>query len=203
MDGGLWRGCRNSRRHRMVGFYGRLGVVGCFSWHPMGDCGHCDLISQFAGRGDHDDRLHKNEPESAFPRYQTATGSETDSIWVTMKHAPMRSAIFTAECKLAQSRREAVESFCRLRSALRSRFAQPSSLALAVGLAALLGFRLLRRNKPRTTRAGNGTSTSLAGLAIALLIRFGWQRLSSFLRDSWASRQKHAASGVPLPDNHL
>jgi hypothetical protein len=118
-----------------------------------------------------------------------------------MKHAPARSAIFTAECKLAQSRRDTVESFCRLRSALRSRLAQPSSLALAVALAALIGFWLVRRNKPRTTRARIGASTSMAGLAIALLIRFGWQRLSSFLRDSWASR--HPATGVPLPDEHL
>ncbi len=31
---------------RMVGFYGRNGVAGRFSWHPMGDCGNCDLASQ-------------------------------------------------------------------------------------------------------------------------------------------------------------
>jgi hypothetical protein len=119
-----------------------------------------------------------------------------------MKHALTRSAIFTAERRLEQSRRDTVESFCRLRSALRSRLARPSSLALAVGLAALIGVWLVRRNKPSTTRAGNGTSTSIAGLAIAFLIRFGWRRFSGFLRDSWASRQKHPVTVVPLPDEH-
>ncbi len=120
-----------------------------------------------------------------------------------MKHAPTRSAIFAAEHKLAQSRRDTVESFSRLRSALRYRLTQPSSLALAAGLAALIGFWLVRRNKPRITRAGNGTSTSIAGLAIALLIRFGWQRFSGFLRDSWASQQKRPAEGATLSDGHL
>jgi len=112
-----------------------------------------------------------------------------------VRHAPTRSDIFTAERKLEQSRRDTVESFRRFRSALRSRLAQPSSLALAVGLAALIGFWLVRRNKPRTTRAGDGTS-SISGLAIGFLIRFGWQRFSSFLRDSSASRQEHSAKGV-------
>jgi hypothetical protein len=120
-----------------------------------------------------------------------------------MKHPPTRSSIFTAERKLAQSRRDTEESYSRLRSALRFRLTRPSSLALAVGLAALIGFWLVRRNKPRTTRAGNGTSSSMAGLAIALLIRFGWQRFSGFLRDSWTPRQDHPATGVPLPDEHL
>jgi len=118
-----------------------------------------------------------------------------------MKHAPTRSAIFAAERKLAQSRRDTEQSYGRFRSALRSRLARPSSLAWAVGLAALIGFWLVRRNKPRTaTRAGSGTSNSMAGIAIAFLIRFGWQRFSSFLRDSSASR--HSATGVPLPDDH-
>jgi lipopolysaccharide export LptBFGC system permease protein LptF len=114
-----------------------------------------------------------------------------------MKHAPTRSAIFTTERKLVQARRDTVESFRRFRSALHSRLARPSSLALAVGLAALIGLWLMRR-KPRTARAGKGTSPSMAGLAVALLIRFGWQRLAGFLRDASASR--HAAAGVPLPE---
>ena len=112
-----------------------------------------------------------------------------------MRRAPTRSDIFAAECKLEQSRGDTVESFRRLRSALRSRLAQPSSVALAVGLAALIGFWLVRRNKPQTTRAGNGTS-SITGLAIGFLIRFGWHRFSGFLRDSSASPQKHSATGV-------
>ena len=100
-----------------------------------------------------------------------------------MRHAPTRSAVFTAERKLAQSRRDAAESFCRLRSALRSRLAQPSSLAFAVGLAALIGFWMARRKEPRTARAGSGTFKPIAGLAIALLIRFG-QRLAEEPRPS-------------------
>jgi hypothetical protein len=120
-----------------------------------------------------------------------------------MKYAPARSAIFAAECRLAQSRRDTVESFRRLRSALRSRLARPSSLALAVGLAALVGFWLVRRRDPRTTRAGNGTSRSIAGFAMAFLIRFGWQRFSGLLRDSWASRQAYPATDGPLPDERL
>ena len=120
-----------------------------------------------------------------------------------MKRAPTRSAIFAAERKLVQSRRDTVDGFSRLRSALRSGLTRPASLAAAVGLTALIGFWLVRRNKPRTTQARNGTSTSMAGIATALLIRFGWQRLSGFLRDSWASRQEHPAAGVPPPDEHL
>jgi hypothetical protein len=119
-----------------------------------------------------------------------------------MKHAPTRSAIFAAERKLVQSRRDTEESYGRFRSALRSRLARPSSRALAVGLAALIGFWLVRRKPRTTTRAGNGTSTSMAGIAIAFLIRFGWRRFSGFLRDSWASRQKHSATVIPLPDEH-
>jgi len=111
-----------------------------------------------------------------------------------MKRAPTRSAILTAERRLAQSRYDTVESFRRLRSALRSRIMQPSSLALAGGLAVLIGFWLVHR-KPRTKRAANGTSTSIAGLAIALLIRPGWQRFSGFLKDSWASPRP--AASVP------
>ena len=203
MDGGLWRGCGNSRRHRMVGLHGRPGVVGRFYWLPLGGCSHRDLTCQFAGRGDHDLRLREKEPGSAFHRNPAATGSETGSARVTMKHAPARSAILTAERRLAQSRRDTVESFCRLRSALRSRLAQPSSLALAAGLGALIGFWLVRRRDPRTTRAGNGTSKSMAGLAMAFLIRFGWQRLSSLLGDSWATRQPYPATDAPLPDGRL
>jgi hypothetical protein len=105
-----------------------------------------------------------------------------------MKHAPTRSAIFNAERRLVQSRRDTVESSRRFRSALRFRLAQPSSLALAAGLVALIGFWLVRRNKPRAARAGNGASTSIAGLVIGLLIRFGWQHFSSSLRDSRVSQ---------------
>jgi len=74
------------------------------------------------------------------------------------------------------------------------RLARSCSLALAVGLAALVGFWLVRRNEPRTTRAGDGTSTSMAGPAMAFLIRFGWQRSSSSSTDSRASRQEHPAA---------
>jgi hypothetical protein len=109
-----------------------------------------------------------------------------------MKRAPTRSAILTAERRLAQSRYDTVESYRRLRSALRSQLLQPSSLALAGGLAVLIGFWLVRR-KPRAERAANGTSTSIAGLAIALLIRLGWQRFSGFLKDSWASPRPAAS----------
>jgi hypothetical protein len=116
-----------------------------------------------------------------------------------MKHAPTRSAVFTAERRLAQSRCETVESFRRLRSALHSRLVQPSSLALAGGLAVLIGFWLVRR-KPRTTRAANGTSTSIAGLAIALLVRLGWRRFSDFLKDSWASPRSAASAPTSAID---
>jgi hypothetical protein len=119
-----------------------------------------------------------------------------------MKYAPTRSAIFTAEQKLAQSRRDTAESFHRARSALRSKLERPSSLALAAGLAVLIGFWLVRR-KPRTTRAGGWGSTSMVSLAIGFLVRFGWQRFSGFLRDSWTPRQERPATGAPLPDEHL
>ena len=107
-----------------------------------------------------------------------------------MRHAPTRSAVFTAERRLVQSRRETVESFRRLRFALRSRLARPSSLAFAAGLAALIGFWMMRRREPRTARAGNGIFTSIAGLAMAFLIRLGWERLAGFLKDSWAPPQE-------------
>jgi len=98
-----------------------------------------------------------------------------------MKRPPTRSAIFSAECRLAQSRRASHESFAQVRSAMRSRLAQPSSLLVATGLGALFGVWFARRNKPRVKQGAVSVRAPIVGLVSTLLVRFGLQRLA----DTW------------------
>jgi len=97
-----------------------------------------------------------------------------------MKLFITRSAILTAERQLAQSKRESRENYRRIRSVLRSRLRQPSTLFLA-GVGILIGVWFVRRNKAHAAPVSIAASVPLTGLVSTFLIRFGMQRLA----DTW------------------
>lgn len=112
-----------------------------------------------------------------------------------MTRAPTLAAIHAAELRVAQSRRDTADGLRRARVALRATLARPSTLALVAGAAGLLGFWLARRRpQPQATPASDGaaivTSTSVAGLVLALIVRYGMQRLPSVLQRLWAARRQ-------------
>jgi lipopolysaccharide export LptBFGC system permease protein LptF len=98
-----------------------------------------------------------------------------------MKHSLTQSGINSAECRLVQSRRASRESFAQMRSAIRSRLAQPSSLLVTTGLGALLGVWFARRHRPRVKQDAVSVRAPIVGLVSTLLLRFGLQRLA----DTW------------------
>ncbi len=115
-----------------------------------------------------------------------------------MMRAPGPAAIHAAELKVARSGREARDGLRRARVALRATLARPSTLALAAGAAALLGFWLARRPKRPATPAsaagaGVARTASAAGLVGALLLRYGMQLLPFVLQQVRAARQERAA----------
>lgn len=108
-----------------------------------------------------------------------------------MKPLSTRLAIRTAERQLAESKRASRENYRRIRSALRLRLGQPSSLFVAAGVGALIGVRFARRNKTHVAPDRSAASTPLADVVSTLLIRFGMQRLA----DAWArSRNPDSAT---------
>lgn len=98
-----------------------------------------------------------------------------------MKPFITRADIVSAECRLAQSKRESRENFAQVRSAVGSRLAQPSSLLVVTGLGTLLGVWFARRNEPRDKQESVSAWAPIVGVAFTLLIRFGIQRLA----DTW------------------
>jgi hypothetical protein len=113
-----------------------------------------------------------------------------------MMRAPDAAAIHAAELKVARSGQEARDGLRRARVALRATLARPSTLVLAAGAAALLGFWLARRPKRQATPssgAGVARTASAAGLVGALLLRYGMQLLPFVLQQVRAARQERAA----------
>ena len=104
-----------------------------------------------------------------------------------MKRSPTRSDIFFAEYRLVQAKHVSRASFAQLRSAIRSRLAQPSSLLVASCAGALLGVWFARRNKPQLKPDAVSVQAPIVGLVYTLLVRLGMQRLAETwtrLRDS-------------------
>src|SRR5688572_7438740 len=95
-----------------------------------------------------------------------------------MKRPPARFDIFIAEHQLVQAKRESREHVARVRSALRSRLVQSSSLLAAAGLGALFGAWFAHRHKPRVNEAGVTPRARRSGLVSTYLSRFGMQRLA-------------------------
>ena len=102
-----------------------------------------------------------------------------------MKTFPSRSDVFAAECRLAHSTLVAREHLLQVRSAIRARLTQPSTLFMAASLGYMFGARLARRNKPRSRQDAASARKPFMGLVYTLLIRFGLQRLAQ----AWASHR--------------
>jgi hypothetical protein len=99
-----------------------------------------------------------------------------------MKRWPTRFDIFSAECQLAQTKLVSRASFAQVRSTIRTRLAQPSSIFVVTSLGALLGIWFARRNKPRVRQEAVSVRVPIVDLLSTLFIRFGLQRLA----DTWA-----------------
>lgn len=121
-----------------------------------------------------------------------------------MIRTPTRSEIYAAECRVAQSKLNTRASLRRVRTTVRERLAQPSSLVLAAGLAALAGFWLAHRPTAReqAAPATEVAKKSLGAILLAFLVRYAMQRAPVFVHSLWMDRQRAAmqrtrdASGV-------
>lgn len=113
-----------------------------------------------------------------------------------MKPPSTRSDIFAAERRLEQAKRQSLESFAHIRSAIRSRLAQPSSLLMATGLGALLGVWFARRSKPRVKHEGVSAWTPIVGLVSTYLLRFAIQRFADTWERQRTSDSQHSDSDI-------
>ena len=113
-----------------------------------------------------------------------------------MKKAPTRAAIHAAELRVAQAKRNTRDSLGRAGVALRAALARPTTLALVAAAAGLLGFWIARRPKRVPTSSGEigaAKTSSAAGVALAVILRYGLRRLPFVVGQLWAARQKRAA----------
>jgi len=116
---------------------------------------------------------------------------------------PRTAAIHAAEWRVAQRRTATYEALHRAQDALHARLARPSTLALAAGAAALLGFGLARRlrvARNRKTHMEKGvaiaTTASIAGLAYAFITRYGLQLIPYVVQQVDAARKASRAAAT-------
>lgn len=118
-----------------------------------------------------------------------------------MTRAPTLAAIYAAELRVAQAKRNTRDSLHRGRVAFRAVLVRPSTLALVAVAMGLFGFWLARRPQPRATPSSDAvavaTTTSALGLVLAFIVRYGMQRLPFILQSIWAARQKRTARVGP------
>lgn len=95
-----------------------------------------------------------------------------------MKRWPTQFDVISAERQLANVKREAGERIAQVRSAVRSRLTQPSTLFVVTSLGALLGARFARRNETRARQEAVSVRAPIVGLVYTTLIRFGLQHLA-------------------------
>ena len=107
-----------------------------------------------------------------------------------MTSTPTKLAIFAAERRLQQARRDTHDSLRRLRTEVHTRLTRPSTFVLATGLGALVVFALSYRTKTRRVRAGAATAGSIGGIAAAFLAQKAWQELPRILFRIW--KEPHA-----------
>jgi len=114
---------------------------------------------------------------------------------------PSRDEISAAEQRFATSKWYVLDDALQLRLAVRSRIAKPSSLAIAAGTAAILGFLLVRRPKPKPApppeRRKKQQPSQLKALLTTLLLRFGRERLMNLMHNV-----AHAPPQRPRPAPH-
>jgi exonuclease I len=102
--------------------------------------------------------------------------------------APSKLAIFAAERRLQQARRDTYDSVSRLRTAVNLRLRRPSTIAWAAALGGAIAFALSHRHKTRRVRAGRAdgaTAGSIGAIVSAFLVRQAWQELSRMLFRIW------------------
>ena len=96
-------------------------------------------------------------------------------------------AIFAAERKLQEARRDTIDSVSRLRTAVNTRLRRPSTILCAAGLGALAVtvFALSGQRRTRRVPAERATAASIGAIVSAFLARQAWQELSRLLFRLW------------------
>lgn len=113
---------------------------------------------------------------------------------------PSKLAIFAAERRLQQARRETYDSVSRLRTAVNFRLRRPSTIVCAAALGGAIAYALSHRPKTRRVRAGHAaTPGSIGAIVSAFLVRQAWQELSRMLFRIWTeSRSPRFPRHEPL-----
>jgi hypothetical protein len=124
-----------------------------------------------------------------------------------MTRAPTPAAIYAAELRVAQAKRNTRESLQKANTAFRAALVRPTTLLGVLAASGVVGFFLARRPKkvqvssaPSET-ASVAATTSLAGVILAFIVRYVMQRLPFILQRVWAlRRQDRAASAAAKHD---
>lgn len=123
-----------------------------------------------------------------------------------MMRAPTRAAIQAAELRVAQSGRDTRDGLRHARVEFRAALVRPLTLALIAGAAGLLVFLGVRRvQRPGTFSSGSAglaATTSVTGLALAIIVRYGMQGLPFIVQKIKAVLAKRAARVDPDMSNH-
>lgn len=119
-----------------------------------------------------------------------------------MMPTPTKLAIFAAERKLQEARRDTHDGLCRLRTAVNTRLTRPSTIVCAAGLGALLVFALSHGRRTRRLRADGVTAGSIGAVAAAFLARQAWQELSR-LFGLWVTRKEPRSARFPRREEAL
>lgn len=90
-----------------------------------------------------------------------------------MKRWPTRFDLISAERQLAKAKREAGEHITQVRSAVRSRLTQPSTIFVVTGVGAVLGAWFARRNETRAGQESVSARASIVGILYSYLFHFG------------------------------
>lgn len=103
-----------------------------------------------------------------------------------MKRAPVPAAIHEAELRAAQSSRNVGDGLRRVRLAVSTTLARPSMLVMVAGATGLFCFWLARRTRARSVSPAKGLwdtiATSVLGLVMAFVLRYGRRRLETVFR---------------------
>jgi hypothetical protein len=116
---------------------------------------------------------------------------------------PTKLAIFAAERKLQEARRDTQDGLCRLRTAVNTRLTRPSTFVCAAGVGALIVFALSHGRRTRRPRADGVTAGSIGGVAAAFLARQAWQELSRLLFGLWVTRKEPRSARFPRREEAL
>jgi hypothetical protein len=182
----------------VAGVNGRSCDVGYFTRVAFDSGGHRSHSDKPDRRWRADLFVYRHEPRPAFLRNPTASGGKISrEATRVMTRAPHQNAIYAAELRVAQSRWNTQESLRGVRVAFRATLARPSTLALIAGTAGPVGFWLARQPQPQSTSAFDGAAaaktTSVAGVMLAFIMRYGMQRLPMILQQVWTAWQKRAS----------